>query len=222
MKCYVENKCKKFKEGKCIKELCGMRLLITSAYNSSNIPKRYLKDTALEPEQIDLKAFTSLNNYSTNVIKYVEEGKGIYIYSTNCGNGKTTWATKIAKAFITKKAYEQEFQNLVYFVNVADYLEDLKRCFNGNGITAEVEAPLKDCKLLILDDIGVEKSSEWVIERLYALLNYRCNEEKATIITSNLDLASLKLKLNDRIASRVKDMCTPIEIKGNDRRGGNF
>lgn len=219
MKCYVENRCKKCKNGECVKELCGMRLLINSAYSSSAIPKRYLKDVALEPEQSDFKAFTILKKYITNVVKFVEEGKGIYLYSTNCGNGKTTWSTMIGRAYIHKKAYEQEFQDLVYFVNVADYLEDLKRCFNGGGVTAEVEAPLKDCKLLILDDIGVEKSSEWAIERLYALLNYRCNEEKATIITSNLDLASLRLKLNDRIASRIKDMCVPIELQGSDRRG---
>lgn len=219
MNCFVENRCKKAKKGECIKELCGIRLLIQSAYTSSNIPKRYLKDVALQPEPADGKAFASLNNYSINVEKYVEEGKGIYIYSTTCGNGKTSWATKIAKAYMNKKAYKQEFQNLVYFTNTADYLEDLKRCFNGNGITAEVEAPLKACDLLILDDIGVEKSSEWVIERLYALLNYRCNEEKATIITSNLELADIKHKLNDRIFSRIKDMCVPIEIKGSDRRG---
>lgn len=219
MKCYVENKCKKCKRGECVKELCGMRLLINSAYSSSNIPKRYLRDVVLEPEQVDLNAFTLLSKYITNVVKYVEEGKGIYIYSTNCGNGKTTWSTVIARTYIHKKAYEQEFKDLVYFVNVADYLESLKQCFNGNGVTAEIEAPLKDCKLLILDDIGVEKSSEWAIERLYALLNYRCNEEKATIITSNLDLANLNLKLNSRISSRIKDMCVPIELKGSDRRG---
>ena len=103
-------------------------------------------------------------------------------------------------------------------MNVADYLESLKQCFNGNKSTEEVERPLKECKLLILDDIGVEKSSEWAIERLYAVINYRVNEEKSMIITSNLTLTELSQKLNDRIASRINGSCKVVQIIGKDRR----
>lgn len=218
MICFAEDRCKKFKEGNCNKELCGMCKLVNSAFKQSEIPKRYRKDTPLYPQDADKPAFTFLNNFKLNVMDFVENGEGLYIYSKGCGNGKTTWSTKIAKEYILKSACKQEFIDLVYFVNVADYLESLKQCFNGNKSTEEVERPLKECKLLILDDIGVEKSSEWVIERLYAVINYRVNEEKSMIITSNLTLTELSQKLNDRIASRINGSCKVVQIIGKDRR----
>lgn len=218
MKCYAEDRCRKFKEGRCNKDLCGMCKLVNSAFNQSNIPKRYRKDIPLYPQDADKGAFQFLNNFKLNVSEQIEDGAGLYIFSKGCGNGKTTWSTKIAKEYILKSACKQEFMDLVYFVNVADYLESLKQCFNGNKSTEDVERPLKEAKLLILDDIGVEKTSEWAVERLYALINYRVNEEKAMIITSNLTLPELSQKLNDRIASRINGACDIVQIIGHDRR----
>lgn len=215
-KCYMQDQCKKYKNGQCTNEECGLGVLISSSYNQSNIPKRYRKNIPLLPKD-DKNAFLTLKDYQDNVLERVEQGEGLYIYSEECGNGKTTWATKIARQYIIENAFKQKHENLVYFTTVSDYLEELKQAFSTNT-TAEVEARLKRCDLLILDDIGVEKTSEWVIERLYALINYRINEEKSTIITSNLNLEELSLKLDKRIASRIKGTSIFVEFTEQDKR----
>ena len=214
--CYMQSDCKKYATGSCNELECGIGLLITEAYRNTNIPKRYRKNIPLVPRE-DLQSFLTLKDYQDNVIERVTQGEGLYIYSSECGNGKTTWATKIARQYIVESAYLQKHVNLVYFTTVSDYLEELKQSF-GTNTTAEVESKLKKCDLLILDDIGVEKTSEWTIERLYSLINYRINEEKATIITSNLDLNELAEKLDKRIASRIKGVSTLVQFLEADKR----
>jgi DNA replication protein DnaC len=73
-------------------------------------------------------------------------------------------------------------------------------------------------KCLILDDLGVEKTTEWSLQTLYTIIDRRYREEKQTLITSNLTLDEIAEKVGDRIASRIAGMCKVVEIKGRDRR----
>ena len=219
MKCYMEGQCKKFKNGSCDFDRCGIQLLTASAYNHSNIPKRYRKDIPIAPETVDMGAAKQLVEFRDNIMEHVENGDGLYIYSSNCGNGKTTWSTKIARKYIVENAFKQKHENLVYFINVADYLEELRQSFNDKDVsTKDIDEKLKSCDLLILDDLGVEKASDWVIERLYSLINYRVDEEKSMIITSNLTVEEIKTRLNARIASRIYGSCEIVNLVGEDRR----
>jgi DNA replication protein DnaC len=79
--------------------------------------------------------------------------------------------------------------------------------------------------LLLLDDLGTEKISEWTEEATYRLLNERYNECRPVIITSNLPTQSatgedLQDKLGGRIVSRLSQMTTFVELLGPDRRQG--
>lgn len=82
------------------------------------------------------------------------------------------------------------------------------------------------CGLLVLDDFGKGVKTEWATERLYMLLDYRCNELLPTIITSNYELAKAASMLTSdpdtiqAIASRALDVCDGrgIEVTGSDRR----
>ncbi|MFE9391646.1 ATP-binding protein [Streptomyces sp. NPDC006784] len=79
--------------------------------------------------------------------------------------------------------------------------------------------------LLLLDDLGTEKISEWTEEATYRLLNERYNECRPMIITSNLpphdpNGPDLVAKLGERITSRLAQMTTVIPMNGNDRRRG--
>lgn len=73
---------------------------------------------------------------------------------------------------------------------------------------------------LILDDLGIEKVSDWTLQTLYLILNRRYEEsdERFTIITSNLGLDAISKKLDDRIGSRINGMCKILSLKGKDRR----
>ncbi|WP_443334612.1 ATP-binding protein [Streptomyces sp. ZAF1911] len=82
--------------------------------------------------------------------------------------------------------------------------------------------------LLLLDDLGAAKPSEWNEEINFRLLNWRAENQLPTIITSNLAPVRiagmdprqpvLREKLGDRILSRLSGMCTPVEFTGPDRR----
>lgn len=72
--------------------------------------------------------------------------------------------------------------------------------------------------LLFLDDLGAAKSSEWVEEINYRLINHRYNHELATIITSNVPPKELGGVLGERVASRLTEMCGFVVLKGQDRR----
>lgn len=73
--------------------------------------------------------------------------------------------------------------------------------------------------LLLLDDIGAEKTSEWTEEVLYRLIDYRYNHCLPTIFTTNVVTSELRNKLGDRVASRLAEMCkTVVTLTGDDRR----
>jgi DNA replication protein DnaC len=74
------------------------------------------------------------------------------------------------------------------------------------------------CPLLILDDLGAARNSEWTEEITMRLINRRYNELLPTLITSNLGPAELREQLGDRIASRLAEMTERVILDGPDRR----
>ncbi|MEV4708872.1 ATP-binding protein [Actinoplanes sp. NPDC049316] len=78
----------------------------------------------------------------------------------------------------------------------------------------------RQASLLLLDDIGVAKLSEWTEEITYRVLDGRYLDMKPTIITTNLTPDELRDTLGDRIASRLAQTCTIVVLDGPDRRRG--
>lgn len=74
------------------------------------------------------------------------------------------------------------------------------------------------CPLLILDDLGAAKTSEWTEELTYRLINRRYNEMLPTLITTNLPIGELRGAVGDRVASRLAEMTTRVILGGTDRR----
>ena len=72
--------------------------------------------------------------------------------------------------------------------------------------------------LLVLDDLGASKGSEWTEEVLYRLINHRYQHEAPTVITTNLEPPQLREAVGDRVASRLREMSYQVVLKGGDRR----
>ncbi len=72
--------------------------------------------------------------------------------------------------------------------------------------------------LLLIDDLGAAKPSEWTEEITYRILNTRYNQQLPVIATTNLSLNDFKARLGDRITSRLAETCTRIVLAGTDRR----
>lgn len=72
--------------------------------------------------------------------------------------------------------------------------------------------------LLLLDDLGAAKNSEWTEEITYRVINHRYEHQLATIVTSNLGGGDLRAGLGERVSSRLAEMAQRVALKGSDRR----
>jgi DNA replication protein DnaC len=108
------------------------------------------------------------------------------------------------------------------FVTVPELLLSIRSSFRKNGGDDEdSEAVIVDryssVGLLILDDLGAEKASDWAESTLYLIIDRRNRDEKWTIVTSNLTLPEIEQHMGARIASRLSDMKV-VNIKLPDHR----
>lgn len=101
------------------------------------------------------------------------EGKGI-ILAGSPGTGKTHLATAILNIRI------QNGQEAI-FCTVPELLSDIRKTFGSKNETSELMELVKKCELLILDDLGVEKVTDWVLEELFIIINSRLNNQRQTI-----------------------------------------
>lgn len=105
---------------------------------------------------------------------------------------------------------------LMRLENVPHMLYLVKRDYKDN--TDYQDSLLNTHQVFVLDDIGVEKVSEFVEEFMYLLINSQYEKVYPMVITSNLPLSALAERLGDRIVSRIKEMCEILEIEGEDKR----
>lgn len=219
MRCFAEAYCQKDRSA--CSELCGGYRVLRALYNLSRIPERYRYNIPLKPSEEDVPAFEALNEYKEKILENVEVGKGLYIWGKSTGNGKTSWACKIMSHYFRKIAFDTGLENEGLYIFLPTFLEDLRNSFDDMDPDFEqVLSMLKCCKLLIIDDVGTERVTEWVRERLVSIINTRVGAGLATIYTSNLSPEELLEKLGDRVSSRVLDRATVVEITGGDRRVG--
>lgn len=149
--------------------------------------------------------------------KFIETGtapNGLYIHG-GVGNGKTFATSCLANELLNNGKG-------VLFMNVALYLNKLRASFKENAENNSVEQDIlnyvKQCDLLIIDDLGVENISPFVKEKLFNLIDTRYRTDKPLIVTSNLDLEELKQQFGGRIADRINGCTYDFFVKGESRR----
>lgn len=160
---------------------------------------------------------------------------GAYLYGKT-GRGKTHAACGAIRAFVESHVIEVEGIHMYHgprarFVNVPVWFSEIRATYDRRGESEqEVFDRYAKCKLLVLDDLGKGSKTEWAVERLYMLLDHRCNEQLPTIITSNYGLAKVAGMLTtdedtmQAIASRALDVCdgNGILMEGRDMRRGKI
>lgn len=163
-------------------------------------------------------------NYETDVSEKLKEmareqiskrREGLYFYGST-GVGKTHIVCALAK-----KLLETGFD--VLFYNTGDFLERIREEFNkSSSYDEDYQGIFRETMnfpgILIFDDIGSEKVSDWVIERLYLIINKKYEDMIPMIFTSNCDLEILSARLGDRIASRIFGMTKLVKLDGADKR----
>lgn len=134
----------------------------------------------------------------------VKENKGIFVYG-NTGVGKTYFCHSIGNI------KHETVENFVFLLS--EYRDYMLKGFYNDKVKE-----LCNLDYLIIDDIGSEKTSDFVIEFLYTIINRRYENMKRTVLTTNLQLKEFGDRYGDRVLSRISEMCVLVELTGEDKR----
>lgn len=142
---------------------------------------------------------------------FASDSKGIILRGPY-GCGKTHLA-----AAILHRLAEKGIAGL--FVVVPELLEAIRSGFNqqNDKATASIEQ-LKEAPLLVLDDLGAEKMTDWAREQIFIIINRRYENMLPTVITTNYNTAELVERLGQRTVSRLAEMTTAYTIEAGDYR----
>lgn len=126
------------------------------------------------------------------------------------GTGKTHQAYGALRAALARPAAVRWEA-----VSAADMVAETR----GAKSVDDVLAKYTGTDLLLLDDLGVAKASEWTEEVTYRVIDHRYRECRPSIFTSNIAAPKLRELLGERVASRLVEMCSaPVVLRGPDRR----
>lgn len=197
---------------------CVKYSVIKSLMKLSGISESLHHPIALNCGDEDIKQFKRLQEIKDDVDGFVEDGGNLFICSKHTGNGKTSWAIKIMyKLFELEWDVWGPIEPLGMFLYVPEFLTSLKH-FN-NPLSDTYLENVKKAPLVIWDDLGAGKISDYDYTQMLVYLNARQQAGRANIFTSNYVTGDeLAEYVGGRIASRIYNSSEIIELKGRDKR----
>ena len=201
-------------------ENCIRYKLMYSLFKQSNLPEALWNYKELVCHEKDLQVYKKLQAKSDAILNFIESGNNLYIYSENCGNGKTTWAIRLMYSYFDKIWHKSCFDCKALFVSVPKFLYNCKRSISQDVKGFEDLCNLiSEVDLVIWDDIGEMKASDYEHQILFQYIDDRINSKKSNIYTSNKNKEQLEDVLGVRLASRIYNCSECIEFLEEDKRG---
>jgi DNA replication protein DnaC len=128
------------------------------------------------------------------------------------GTGKTTLAMLVSKAALAAG-------RSVAIYSLPRLLNEIRDTYRAERSHIELLDRLVAVDLLHIDDVGAERSNDWVLEELYSIVNGRYEEQRSIVITTNIDdRDALGEQVTARTVSRLIEMCEELPVLGRDRR----
>lgn len=129
------------------------------------------------------------------------------------GNGKSHLSAAISNE-LTNKGKQ------VVFISMPDLLDKIRATFNRDSVESEAQImkALQLCDLLVIDDIGAEKVSEWVQEVIFRIVDGRYKKMKPILITSNLEPKDLAERIGKRAYDRLVEISQPVKNEATSYR----
>jgi len=135
------------------------------------------------------------------------------------GTGKTYALTTILNLIastLRDKCYP--IYGSIYWNTSSMILEDFRDSFNERESVMDKIEKIQSKRFLFIDDFGAHKVSDFAIEKLISILDYRVNNNLPTFFSTNCKIDQMKTTFGDRIFSRITATSVMVEIKGKDRR----
>jgi DNA replication protein DnaC len=198
---------------------CWQQRLSQSLLRSARIPRGYAH---CELGNFEIHTDTQRDAHrkaSRLVEQFPVFDKGLLFYG-DTGVGKTHLAVALMREAIVRKNAR------AVFYETRELLKMVRDTYSGNTEMTELAVlkPVLEAELLVLDDLGLEKKSEWVDETIGLVINTRYSERRLTVITTNLqdiestEPGSFAFQLGLRTRSRLKEMCEWVLIDSVDAR----
>jgi len=193
---------------------------------AARIPRRYENCTfdSYKPrpatDEAGISQRRALNDSKYIVDQYPNVDVGL-LFLGPCGVGKT----HLAAAIVRELALHKRISCLFY--DFRDLLKEIQDSYNPVSQMTELKVlePVYDAEVLVLDELGASKPTDWVRDTITQIINTRYNDRKLTVMTSNyLDEPqqpgeeTLTDRVGVRLRSRLHEMCKVVLVKGDDYR----
>jgi DNA replication protein DnaC len=185
------------------------------------IPRRYNECSlqSYQPAQGNASQLRAFNYAFRLVREYPAVNQGL-LFMGPCGVGKTHLCVAILRGFVEKGMP-------CIFYEFGSLLKEIQNSYNPVSQNSELKllAPVFEAEVLVLDELGASKPTDWVRDTMMQIINTRYNDKKLTIFTTNfLDSRcterdeTLEDRIGVRLRSRLFEMCKTVQIKGKDYR----
>ncbi len=195
----------------------------------ARIPKRY-QNCTLANFEVHNDSHRDALKISRQFVKNFPAQEVGLMFIGSCGVGKTHLSVAIIRELIEKK------KSPCVFYDFRELIRDIQSTYtpDSNMSESEVLSPVFEAAVLVLDELGAKRTTAWVEEMVFYIINQRYNQKKLTILTSNyLDSEeegdgpqalykkggdTLADRIGVRLRSRLYEMCKVVEMGGDDYR----
>ena len=180
---------------------------------SAVIPRRYRDVSFDRPPvtDIDPQLVAATRRFADTIDEKLDAGRGLWFMGP-VGTGKTTLAMLVSKAALAAG-------RSVAIYSLPRLLNEIRDTHRAERSHVALLDRLTAVDLLHIDDVGAERTTDWVLEELYSIVNGRYEDQRSIVLTTNiLDREALCEQISERTVSRLTEMCDELPLLGDDRR----